>query len=706
MSHYFFWAQNLKFLKVINLYGTITLNKQLCLAASVALSNTLLNLASAAEIELSERSSLIPEMNPISVIEITQGLPQVETVIRKATTGVKASPVSDGGELIHSLTGVSAIRMGGRALDPVIRGQKETQLNVLLDGGYLHGACPNRMDPPTAYTVVDSYDRVTVIKGNRTVKYGGGGSGGTVLFERDWPELTNQGYRVDLASSYHRNGDKKEVGADFASGNDKAYIRFIAHKSEAEDYKDGNGNNVDAEYQSTSNTLLGGVRLGPNTTFEASFEKAKEEDVEFPGAMMNSPFADADNSRIKLIHGFDTGHLRQLKLEAYQSDVVHLMENSMLTSPSSSDTEGLRLMLDFDWQETAWTVGADLQNNDRDAVANMISNGMSVFSQWPGVEIDQYGIFAEAEKVIDSDNILNMGLRFDRIKASASRANETFGMGMGAHTPLSQYALHYGVTDTDSRENNIGGFVAWTHRIDNEHSLETSVSRSVRTADATERYIARNPAMGSDWIGNPQIKPEKHHQAEVALIGKHNNMQWSFSGWYNHIDDYILRYNNGSADLYANVNAELYGVEAEINYVLGSGFTLGSSLAWVRGENRDDNQPLSRIAPLELTTSLDYKQSTWSMGAQWKLVSKQNRVCLSSDSNCGGQDVRQTPGYGLVNLHAEYKPSEHWQLSMGIDNLFDKAYTLHESRDYVLDSDFIQVAEPGQSVWLRASASF
>ncbi len=84
------------------------------------------------------------------VIEINRGLPQLETAIRETTTGVKASPVSDGGELLQSLTGVSAIRMGGRALDPVIRGQKETQLNILLDGGYIHGGCPNRMDPPTA----------------------------------------------------------------------------------------------------------------------------------------------------------------------------------------------------------------------------------------------------------------------------------------------------------------------------------------------------------------------------------------------------------------------------------------------------------------------------------------------------------------------------------------------------------------------------
>lgn len=72
----------------------------------------------------------------------------------------------------------------------------------------------------------------------------------------------------------------------------------------------------------------------------------------------------------------------------------------------------------------------------------------------------------------------------------------------------------------------------------------------------------------------------------------------------------------------------------------------------------------------------------------------------------GGQDVRQTPGYGLVNLHGEYASENGMTIAMGIDNLFDKDYTLHESRDYVLDANPIQLAEPGQNIWLRVSASF
>uniref|UniRef100_UPI0025CC5C03 hypothetical protein n=1 Tax=unclassified Neptuniibacter TaxID=2630693 RepID=UPI0025CC5C03 len=60
----------------------------------------------------------------------------------------------------------------------------------------------------------------------------------------------------------------------------------------------------------------------------------------------------------------------------------------------------------------------------------------------------------------------------------------------------------------------------------------------------------------------------------------------------------------------------------------------------------------------------------------------------------------------LGSYHGEYTTNNGFVVAMGVDNLFDKDYTLHESRDYVLDSDPVQVAEPGQNIWLRVSASF
>ena len=88
--------------------------------------------------------------------------------------------IEDGAEPPGAFVGTA----GGHGTDPVIRGLGQTRLNILLDGAYVHGGCPNRMDPPTAYAPMGSYEEITVIRGTQTLEYGGGGPGGTLLFER------------------------------------------------------------------------------------------------------------------------------------------------------------------------------------------------------------------------------------------------------------------------------------------------------------------------------------------------------------------------------------------------------------------------------------------------------------------------------------------------------------------------------------------
>ena len=79
--------------------------------------------------------------------------------------------------------------MGGHGLEPRLRGLGETNINILLDGAYVHNACPNRMDPPTSFGAVESFDRVVVLKGVQTMRYGGGGSAGTILYQRETPRF-------------------------------------------------------------------------------------------------------------------------------------------------------------------------------------------------------------------------------------------------------------------------------------------------------------------------------------------------------------------------------------------------------------------------------------------------------------------------------------------------------------------------------------
>ncbi|GAA0783423.1 TonB-dependent copper receptor [Marinobacterium sediminicola] len=644
------------------------------------------------------------------ILEVTRPLPISAVISSDDTEALQAAPASDGGDLLRTITGVSGSRMGGRGIDPVVRGQKQNQLNIILDGAYLYGGCPNRMDPPTTYTAAESYDRVTVIKGNRSVIHGPGGSGGTLLFERERPVFdSDKPYRGQISAAYIGNSDTANLSADLATGSERGYVRFITETSDAGNYDDGNGDVVRSSYQTESNALLAGFRLADRTWLEASYDQVSEDDVLFPGAGMDSPYSDSDTWRLKLDHSTSGGFVERVRAEVYRSDVNHLMDNyslrtpsmMMMAAPTSSDTTGGRLLLDsrITGHELQW--GMDHQENSRDASA-MIAGGMMAGTvggiQWPDVTIKQTGLFGEISHYMASGDRLKVGARYDLVRVDAGRTDEVFtGGGLAGQTPNDRYGAN---ADDSTREHNLSGFVSWTHRISPQYRLESTVSRSVRTADATERYMAT-----STWIGNPSLDPEQHHQLELVLASETADLSWSLAGYYNRVDDYINRTAslNATGSHYENIDADLYGLDFELVWQINENLQLSNGIAWVKGRNRDDNTHLSQIPPLTATLALDYRRAAFKAGVDWEIAAQQNEVCLAG--GCNGLDVRKTPGYGVLNLNAGYDFNASVSLAAGVNNLFDKAYAYHLNREDALGNS-AQVNEPGRTGWMRLTARF
>ncbi|MBC6951376.1 TonB-dependent receptor, partial [candidate division KSB1 bacterium] len=70
-----------------------------------------------------------------------------------------------GGRILRDLPGVQAVARAFVAFDPVIRGMKEEQINVTIDGIKVEPACHGRMDPATAYVDMAELDAMTITKG-------------------------------------------------------------------------------------------------------------------------------------------------------------------------------------------------------------------------------------------------------------------------------------------------------------------------------------------------------------------------------------------------------------------------------------------------------------------------------------------------------------------------------------------------------------
>ena len=86
----------------------------------------------------------------------------------KATT--QPRNVSD---LFRDIPGFGIIKRGNYASEPAFRAFKYEQLNVQYDGGMkILNACPNRMDPITTHVIPEEIERIEIVKGPFTVRFG------------------------------------------------------------------------------------------------------------------------------------------------------------------------------------------------------------------------------------------------------------------------------------------------------------------------------------------------------------------------------------------------------------------------------------------------------------------------------------------------------------------------------------------------------
>jgi iron complex outermembrane receptor protein len=624
------------------------------------------------------------------------------------------------GEILRDVVGVSGSRIGGHGTDPVIRGLGQNRINVLLDGAFVLGACPNRMDPPTAYAAASSYDRITVLRGITTLEYGGG-PGGTVLIERNHEGFqAGESLRIGLDMGYRGNSGTREGAADVAAGNQQGFLRLIGGWMDADDYEDGGGNPVRSAFEERSGSLIAGWTPDADTRLIISAEAQRLRDELFAGAGMDSPLSDNDTLRVNY-QTVDVGMLTSLKLETFISRVDHVMDNYSLREPpssmmklrvpASSETAGGRLVLESESVLGRWRYGISIQNNKRDAIRVNDSNDTLNSLLWPDAGIDQSGAFAELIRRIGSNRRLTAGLRFDRVRARASSADrQPAGMLL---SPNALYALYYGeqADGRTRRENLWGGFLRVEHDLaDGRGSLYGALSRTLRTADATERYLASNaPTPSRRWVGNPLLDPEAHHQLEIGLLL--GRSQWNLEGslFYADITDFILRDRanlpDNNATVYRNVDSTRWGGELSGRFRFARSWEASLGLAYVRATNTDDDRPIAQTPPLEAQIGLNYRVDDWELGLIWRAAARQRRVD-DDPLNGSGLDAGRTPGWSVVGIHGRYAIATHWQLDAGIDNLFDRAYAQHLNRSSAFDADQIQVNEPGRSAWIRVRYRF
>lgn len=679
--------------------------------------------ATAAKAQNSDGSVLLPGIDIYSTIPLlpSQSKEDPDSPTRPPVTG-------DPGEFLRFINGVDAGRMGGHGLEAVIRGLDQNQLNITNDGAFHFGGCPNRMDPPTSHMQLYTYDKVTVKKGYQSVLDGPPAPGGSVEFERSilqfGPETTVQG---KTGFGFNSNGTRLESFFNIAVGNDWGYIRAFGTAGKASNYKDGSGNKIPSSFKQFGGGLIIARTFDADSWMTFKVENNNVDDVRFPGAGMDAPKTDDWTFQGKFASDVDWGAVKGIKGDVYLTTVDHVMNNFDLRSqpPAApffearvdSNTLGGKFAMNGEVSGATFDAGVSYRDVMRDGIKYGGPNGTThptlVSSLlWGDTSIKELGLFGEVNFPLSDVTKLTTGVRYSHVNASMKDENvaSTFGPALG-RTPNQLYTAVYGSNaNKDKTENNFSGLVRLQHDLGDGLNVFATASRSVRTADASERYMANFMGTGGamSWAGNPDIKPEKHHQVELGTRYQAKDFNLTGSAFYNSIQDFIQLYTGQNVgapytnvSIYRNINAILAGVEAQATFNIAEYWRASASAAYTYGRNRTSNTALAQVAPLSGKLELSYDNTVWMAGARLNMAAKQTRI----DAGSSGVDAGKTKGYVTMDLFGAYNITEKFQVSAGVSNLLDKTYAHHLNKANLLDPG-VRVNEPGRSFYLRATATF
>ncbi len=621
-------------------------------------------------------------------------------------------PASDAADYLKTIPGFSAIRSGGSNGDPVFRGQSGSRLQLLVDGTQMPGACPSRMDSPSSYISPDTFDTLTVIKGPQTVLWGPGASAGVVRFDRERPDFTETAVHFS-ASLLGASAGRIDQSADFEAGNDRMYVRATANHSRSRDYRDGNGRRVPSAWKKWNTDLAVGLTPDRDTLLEFG-AGAGDGEARYGGRGMDGTRFRRDSMSLR----FEKRHLAPwftgLDAQLYRNEADHVMDNFTLRTPPATGmmaggmarnvrrtTTGGRLAATLQpGEDVSLIVGFDFTRSPHDARGG---TPLMPYGDRPRVRdarLDGAGVFTELTWQVQDDTRWITGVRLDRAKARRYPATGTGMAAMGTEESMS-------ASNRRTRNALPGGFVRWERDLPSGATAWAGVGHVQRFPDYWELISPGNSSAAS---GNAfsMLQPEKTTQLDAGLNWQGEDwLLWS-AAYAGRIQDYILFDYQGMSSQVGNVNARIVGIESGGSLRLSRAWTLQGTLAYNRGQNTTDREPLPQVPPLEVRVALDHAQGPWSAGVLWRMVASQHRYARDK-GNVVGRDRGASAGFSIFSLHADYRVNQRLKLALGIDNVFDKAYAEHLNLAGNAGFGYpggVRMNEPGRTLWLRADVRF
>ncbi|NOQ91844.1 MAG: TonB-dependent receptor [Flavobacteriaceae bacterium] len=636
----------------------------------------------------------------------------------KATT--QPRNVSD---LFKDIPGFGIQKRGAYASEPVFRAFKYEQLNVQYDGGMkILNACPNRMDPITTHVIPEEIEKIEIIRGPFTVRFGQN-FGGIINMVSKSGHNQKEGFSGNIEAGYETNGNNLTTRGTLVYKQDKFDLELNGSYRDYGDYTDGNGTEVPSSFKTTDYSVKLGYNPDDNQRFRFTWRQSFGRDIKHAGLMMDSPYDDSYLAGLDYKITDISNLIDAIVFKGFYSHVDHLMTNEdrpsfKMTGASSNvfvTTFGGKtefILKPSDRLNIFTGLDANFIARDGDRIRTVkIMNGnplpepkIMVDKIWQDSEVNDIGVFVEGKYKLFENTILTAGLRSDFISTSINDPEQDF---------FDLYEINGEIKDQS--EVNLSGNLSLAYKV-NKTELQFAFGRGMRTASMIERYI-NHFNIGSDpyeYVGNPYLDPETNNQFEISVKQRFDQLEFGATVFYSFLEDYITAVVDESlprkfmptvepvfAKRFINIDKAMQtGFEVYFNYHITSSLSFLSDLAYTYGENKDFDEPLPQITPLTAHLGLNYDKEKYWFNLKSRLVDNQDRISKTFKET-------ETPGFATFDFSAGVKPMKGLTVGAAVLNIFDKAYYEHLNFSYK-NSDIMsgRIYEPGRNFTLYLNYSF
>lgn len=605
-------------------------------------------------------------------------------------------------EALAHTPGVTVQKTAHGQGSPFIRGLTGEQVLILVDGVRLNNST-FRYGPNQYLSTIDPavIDHIEVVRGPSSALYGSDAMGGVINVvtrkRRDFSQEQDTDAEVNLI---YGSADKEKTGRIAVEGNIVDY-GYLANA----DYRDFDnlegggdiGEQLYTGYEEYHANLALSYRLDNDDRVDLTFQETKQINVPRTDKFINSQESqifDPQEHTAMALH-WDT-RLSSALAQRIKGSVSFQRQKEVLYRQAFSSTTLRHL------EDVTDTVGFNLQADKALAERHLLSYGLEYYADQvnstrvdttagvstakPGSFPDDSkyymaGVYLQDEYLLGDRSEVTLGIRYsdDRVKTNLT--------GFGT---------------LDQSYSDVTGSIRWSGLIAAETRLFAGISQGFRAPNLNDIAVLQSTNQGTD-VPSPDLESEKSINYELGM--KVNKPRWQGTavvfwsdykglierrpGTYQGLS-FIDDNNNGIQDAGEdNVSqkfnigkANIWGTELDGSFVLTPEWTSYGNLAWARGENKTDNEPVSKIPPLRAL-----------IGARWQpegrkywlepfveLVAKQDRLSSGDVSDPRIPDGG-TPGYGTLNLHSGWDDGDQ-SLNVAFNNINDKAYKVHGSGVY------------------------